>query len=101
MKVEFTFTKDLVDYKNYDIADIHNTIKKEFAKRGLLCIAEGEVLAFSDTGGKDDFSYMWLVISSLMKSKWFIECASSCMFFDDDGTYEDVLAQLSKYKEYS
>lgn len=51
-------------------------------------------MIFEDKGKKDDFSYMWIVITSLMKSKWFCECVSHCYFYNDDGTYEDVLAQV-------
>lgn len=99
MKVTFKFDEKSVSNNGYDIDDIYTTVKKEFLKRGLSCVSEREELVFKDNGGKHDFSYMWLVISSLMKSKWFIKCASSCMFFDDDGTYEDVLSQASKYNE--
>lgn len=98
MKVDFSFDNEVINQKGYEIADIHNTIKNEFKKRGLLCISDSEILAFTDTGGKDDFAYMWIVITSLMKSKWFIESASSCFFYDDDGTYEDVLSQAWKYQ---
>lgn len=37
---------------------------------------------------------MWIVVTSLMKSKWFCECVSHCYFYDDDGTYEDVKVNI-------
>ncbi len=32
-----------------------------------------------------------------MKSKWFCECVSHCYFYDDYGTYEDMLTQFKKF----
>ena len=36
-------------------------------------------------------------ILGLIKSEWFIRCASSCVFIEDDEA-EDILAQLPELK---
>lgn len=78
----------------YDKEDINFTVKKTFAQYDLPITEDGGLLIIEDKGRKDDFSYMWIVVTSLLKSKWFCECVSRCYFYDDDGTYEDVLAQM-------
>ncbi len=98
MKVTMTFDESKVKADGYQMADICETIKSEFTKRGLRCASEDEVLAFEDTGHEDDYAYMWNVIMSLLKSDWFVACASSCVFYDDDDTEEDVLCQAWKVR---
>lgn len=98
MKTTMTFDEGKVRANGYQMADIYGTIKTEFTKHGLRCTSEGEVLAFEDNGHEDDYAYMWNVIMSLLKSNWFVACASSCVFYDDDDTEEDVLSQAWKVK---
>ncbi len=81
------------------MSDIHYTIKSELSKYDLPCISDNEILSIRDRGREDDFAKMWNVITSLMKLQWFIECASSCVYYDDDGTIEDVLSQAWKLNE--
>lgn len=101
MRVEMTFDPAKVAEipGDFSMNDVYHTVKKMFAKRGLPCISEGEVLAFGDTGSEHDFARMWNVITALMVSSWFVGCASSCRFFDEDG-YEDVLSQADLFDAY-
>lgn len=99
MKVAMTFDESKVNATGYQMADIYETIKSEFTKRGLRCTSEDRVLSFEDTGHEDDYAYMWNVIMSLLKSDWFVACASSCVFYDDDDTEEDVLCQAAEIRQ--
>lgn len=99
MKIEFGFDDRLIDKQGYDKLSIQSIIRNTFLKYDLPCISDDEILTFQDRGREDDFANMWNVIASLMKSQWFLECASSCVFYDDDGTVEDVLSQAWKFNE--
>lgn len=94
LRFEIKFSELKMKEFQYDKEDIHFTVKKAFAQYDLPNTEEDGLLIIEDEGRKDDFSYMWIVVTSLMKSKWFCECVSHCYFYDDDGTYEDVLAQV-------
>lgn len=59
MKVAMTFDESKVNAIGYQMADIYETIKSEFTKRGLRCTSEDRVLSFEDTGHEDDYAYMW------------------------------------------
>ncbi|MEF9983465.1 MAG: hypothetical protein RR710_02875 [Oscillospiraceae bacterium] len=96
MKVEMTFNETAVISSGYQKSDIYTTIKSAFAKRGLLCSSDNDVLSFEDNGNENDYAHMWKVIMSLLKSEWFVNCAASCTFFDDDDSEEDVLSQAWK-----
>jgi hypothetical protein len=98
MKVEMAFNNAAITASGYQKADIYRTIKNAFLKRGLRCSSENELLSFEDTGHEDDYAHMWKVIISLLKSEWFVKCASSCTFIDDDAE-EDVLSQAWKVQQ--
>ena len=91
MKIEFTFDPKAVEQQGYTINDVYNTIKKHFSEK--------EALAFGDNGQENDYAYMWSIILRLLKSEWFVKFASSCTFFDDDDTEEDVLSQAWKVQK--
>jgi len=38
---------------------------------------------------------MWDIILSLLRSDWFLDCAASCVWQDEDGE-EDILSQVGK-----
>lgn len=99
LKLEVSFHMNVLDKGDYHNNNVRYTIKEEFKKLDLPCISDIEVLSFRDRGREDDFANMWNIITSLMKSQWFLECASSCVFYDDDGTVEDVLSQAWKFNE--
>ena len=50
---------------------------------------------YTDKGHGDDFAVMWDIILSLLRSGWFMECAASCVWQDEDGE-EDILSQAGK-----
>lgn len=97
MKIEFSFDQSAIEKQGYTLNDVYNTIKKHFADKGLPCIADQEVLAFEDNGGRDDFSNIWAITSRLFKSKWFLPFATSCQWYEDEAApAEDVLSQAWK-----
>lgn len=67
--------------------------KKEYEKYGLPCTSDGEILAFSDLGRKDDYSHLWAVIMRLVKCEWFLEVATACYWCEKGERIEDILTQ--------
>lgn len=96
MKVEFSFDKHKVEQHGYTLDTVHSTIKKNFAAKNLCCVADGDVLAFQDNGGVNDFANMWAIIMALLRTTWFVPLAASCTWYEDDGSEEDVLSQAWK-----
>ena len=95
MQVNFTFDKAAVERRGRTLEDVHRTIKSLFAAHDLPCTADGDALSFKDKGHGDDFACMWDIILSLLRSEWFMACAASCIWQDEDGE-EDVLSQAGK-----
>lgn len=96
MNVKFTFDKAVVEQQGHTLDDVHCTIKKLFAAYNLPCVSDGDTLAFKDNGHGDDFACMWETIMALLRADWFLACANSCVWQDDDSSEEDVLAQAWK-----
>ena len=99
MRVDFTFDIAAIEQGGYTVGDIYNTIKKHFAGRNIPCVSDGDILAFEDTGGKDDFSHMWTVIMGLTRADWFMEFATSCIWYEGANEWEDVLRQARERKK--
>ena len=99
MRVDFTFDKELVDASEYTMADIYGTIKKEFAASNLPCVSDKEVLAFTGRGSEDDFAEMWVIIINLTDSPWFMKLATSCIWYNDNDEWEDVLELAREEKQ--
>ena len=97
MTVNFTFDKAAVERRGRTLEDVHRTVKSLFAAHDLPCTADGDALSFKDKGHGDDFACMWDIILSLLRSEWFMDCAASCVWQDEDGE-EDVLAQAGKVR---
>ncbi len=95
MKVQFTFDKSAAERQGRTLEDIHRTVKTLFAVHDLPCTDDSDSLAFQDKGHGDDFAVMWDIIMSLLRAEWFMACAVSCVWQDEDGE-EDVLAQAGK-----
>lgn len=93
MKVEIEFDKAKIEALGYTLSDVHYTIKKEYEKYGLPCTSDGEILAFSDLGRKDDYSHLWAVIMRLVKCEWFLEVATACYWCEKGERIEDILTQ--------
>lgn len=95
MKVRFSFEKTAVERRGYTLEDVHQAVKNLFAVHGLPCIFDGGTLIFEDKGHGDDFAVMWDIILSLLRADWFMECAASCVWQDEDGE-EDLLSLTGK-----
>ena len=95
MNVKFSFDKAIVERRGFTLEDVYRTIESLFAAHGFPCGSEGDVLSFTDKGYGDDFATMWDIILSLLRSDWFMECAASCVWQDEDGE-EDILPQAGK-----
>lgn len=98
MNVKFSFNKAIVERRSFTLEDVHRTIKSLFAAHNFSYISEGDALFFTDKGHGDDFAVMWDIILSLLRSDWFVECAASCVWQDEDGE-EDILSQAGKASE--
>ena len=97
MNVRFAFDKAAVERRGHTLEAVHQTVKNLFAAHGLPCVSDGGALAFGDKGHGDDFACMWDIILSLLRSEWFMDCAVSCVWQDEDGE-EDVLSQVGKVR---
>lgn len=98
MNVKFSFDNAAMERRGCTLEAVQQTIKSLFADHGLPCISDGDTLAFKDRGHGDDFAIMWDIILSLLRSEWFMDCAASCVWQDEDGE-EDVLARAGKMKD--
>ena len=92
MNVKFSFDKATVERRGFTLEDVYRTIKSLFAACECPCGSEEDVLSFTDKGHNDDFAVMWDIILSLLRADWFVECAASCVWQDEDGE-EDILSQ--------
>ena len=95
MNVKFSFDEAMVKRRGFMLEDVHQTIKGLFTAHDFPCVFEGDVLSCTGKGHGDDFSIMWDIILSLLRSDWFMECAASCVWQDEDGE-EDILSQARK-----
>ncbi len=95
MKVEYEFDKKQIEELGYTEGRVKTTVMRIHKEKGLPCVSSGSVLAFADNGRREDYSNLWINISRLINSKWFLECATALRWFDnnDDDIYEDILAQ--------
>lgn len=98
MKVKFFFDKAAVERRGYTLKTVRQTVKSLFAVHDFPCISDDGVLAFEDKGHGDDFAVMWDIILSLLRSEWFMDCAASCVWQDEDSE-EDVLVQAEKMRD--
>ena len=97
MKVHISFDKAAVERQGRRLEDVHRTVKTLFAVHDLPCTDDSDALVFQDRGHGDDFAVMWDVILSLLRADWFLDCAASCVWQDEDGE-EDVLVQAGKVR---
>ncbi len=97
MTVKIPFNKAAVERRGCRLEDARQTVKNLFAVHDLPCVSEGSVLAFKDKGHGDDFAVMWDIILTLLRADWFLECAASCIWQDEDND-EDVLSQVRKMR---
>ncbi len=98
MNVKISFDKAAIERQGYRLEDAHQIVKNLFAVHSFPCDIEDSVLAFKDKGHGDDFAVMWDIILALLRADWFLECAASCVWQDEDGE-EDVLSQVRKTRD--
>ena len=98
MNVKLSFDKADATRRGCTLENVHRTIKSLFAAYDLPCVSDDDTLTFKDRGHGDDFATMWDIILSLLRSKWFMDCAASCVWQDEDGE-EDVLTQAGKMRD--
>ena len=97
MKVKFSFDRVSVERLGYTMQDVYRTAKELFTAYDLPCVSDGAVLVFKDKGHGDDFAAMWDIMLSLLRTDWFMDCAVSCVWQDEDGE-EDLLIQAGKVR---
>lgn len=97
MKVKFSFDKTAAERRGYGLETVCQTVKSLFSAHGFPCISDDGVLGFEDKGHGDDFAVMWEIILSLLRSEWFMDCAASCIWEDENGE-EDVISQAGKVR---
>lgn len=97
MKFRFSFDNAAVERRGYRLEDVHQTMKNLFAAHDLPCLSDNGTLIFEDKGHGDDFTVMWDIILSLLRSEWFMNCAATCVWQDEDGE-EDILSQIGKVR---
>ena len=97
MNVKFSFDKTAIERWGFVLEDVHRTIKSLFATHSLPCVSEGDILSLTDKGHGDDFAVMWNTILSLLRAEWFVDCATSCVWQDEDGE-ENILTQVGKIR---
>lgn len=97
MNVKFSFDKAAVERRGHTLEAVQQTVKNLFAVHDLPCVSDDGVLSFKDKGHGDDFACMWDIILLLLRSDWFMDCAASCVWEDEDGE-EDVLSQVGKVR---
>ena len=94
MNVKLSFNRAAVERRGLTLEAVHQTVKSLFAVHHLPCIPAGGVLAFTDKGHGDDFACMWDIILSLLRADWFMDCAASCVWEDENGE-EDILMAVA------
>lgn len=99
MKICISFDDTAVKQHGYTKEGVCNTLKQEFRKRNLPCISEGDVLTFTSTGQEDDYSNILLMILAMSRTEWFLDIAASCIFYDDEGHTENILAQARQQRK--
>lgn len=98
LRVEFTFDDEKLKARGIERKNLYATIKENFHSKGLLCISDSQILAFEGTGRETDFGNVWFLTVSLLYYDWFVDSASSCVYFEN-GKMEDVLVQVPEIRE--
>ena len=97
--MRISFDNAAVERRGHTLENVHQTIKSLFTAHDLPCISDGDALVSKDNGHSDDFAVMWDIILSLLRADWFMDCAASCVWQDENGK-EDVLAQAGKVRDF-
>ena len=77
MNVKLSFDSAAAERLGCTVEQMRQTVKDLFSAHDLPCVSEGDVLVFADKGHGDDFACMWEIILALLRSRWFLDCAST------------------------
>ena len=98
MRLEIAFRADALEQWGYSLEYARQVVQRAFERGGLHCTENRSGLtAYGREAG--DFACLWRVIMALLRSDWFPDCAVQCLWYDEDGTVEDLLAQAWKVKQ--
>ena len=97
MQVEFSFDNGKMEKQGIRKEEVYYALKKNFAKKGLKCAADEDVLTFIGTGKSEDYGNIWAIIFTLIDCDWFTDCVSHCVFVEN-GKEEDILSQIPRAK---
>lgn len=92
MNVRFSFDRAAVERRGHTLENVRQALKCLFVVHDLPCVSDDDILAFEDKGHGDDFACMWDIILLLLRSDWFMDCAASCVWQDEDGKMDLLLA---------
>ena len=92
MNVRFSFDRAAVERRGHTLEAVYQALKGLFVVHDLPCVSDDGILAFEDKGHGDDFACMWDIILLLLRSDWFMDCAASCVWQDEDGKMDLLLA---------
>ncbi len=98
MRVEIAFRADALEQRGYSLEHARQVVQRTFEQVGLYCTKNYSGLTAHGRGA-GDFACLWRVIMALLRSNWFPDCAVKCLWYDEDGTVEDLLAQAWKVKQ--
>ena len=101
MRVEYKFDEDKIRQLGYTRGRIYNTLNKAYKERDFICSRSDDVLAFDSTDHKEDLSTVLLMQVKLANSDWFLETATSYLFYIDENDIEpeDFLVNIGKLRD--
>ncbi len=98
LRMEFIFNDEALQRRGYSSEQIHETLKSNYEKNGLLCASDDDILAFEDQGNSWDYGNMWAVTLAILECEWITDSLTSCLYFQN-GLAEDLLSQLPRMRE--
>lgn len=101
MRVEYTFDEAKIEELGYTRGMIYNALNEEYCKRDFVCSRADDVLAFDSANHKEDLSTVFIIRKRLANSDWFLETATSFLFYEDedDTEPEDFLINIKELRD--
>ena len=97
MRMEIIFRADALERRGHSLEYARQIVQRAYEQCGLRCTADRSGLTAHGRGA-GDFAGLWRVAMALLRSDWFPDCAAKFLWYDEDGTEEDFLAQVWKMK---
>lgn len=100
MRVEYTFDEDKIKANGYSRKKIYNVLEREYGKGGFVCRRADDVLAFDSPDLETDLATVFIMQATLANSDWFLETATSFLFYEDefDTEPEDFLINIRRLR---